>query len=173
MRNKKRYLAGAALISFSFLSVSAARAENPPCYTNASLQGSWSVVATYSANVGIGIGQRVLDGNGNWTGVFVLNAPTDGSTTRTLTTNTQTGTYTVNCDGSGTFVKTTVSSAGTTAGPSTDDFVITKAVVKNGQFVATEIVDAQRTASTLAAQSGLFVTRVHKRLPDRPGPTQP
>ena len=80
MFNKKSFVVTAALI---FLGVSAANAENPPCYTLASIQGSWAIIGTYGANVAIALGQRYIDANGNMTGVFVLNAPTSGSTTAT------------------------------------------------------------------------------------------
>ena len=153
--------------------MSAANAENPPCYTLASLQGSWTLVATYGANVAVAFGQRYLDGNGNLSGVFVLNAPTAGSTTgeRTISTGTQAGTVTLNCDGSGTFNRVLTSSLGVVTNQ-VDDFIITAAIVKNGQFIATAIADAVRTPSALVP-GGIFVTRVHTRLPDRPGPTQP
>ena len=170
MFNKKSLFVTAALI---FLGVSAANAENPPCFTVASLQGSWAGIATYGANVAIAFGQRYIDGNGNMTGVYVLNGPTAGSTTgdRTVSTGTQAGTYAVNCDGTGTVTRVLTSSLGVTSNQ-VDNFVITAATVKNGQFIATAIVDAQQTPSTLVA-GGIFVTRVLSRLPDRPGPTQP
>jgi hypothetical protein len=160
-------------VFFSVLGVSAAEAENPPCYTIASLQGSWALIATYGANVAMSFGQRYIDENGNLTGVFVLNGPTAGSTTgeRTITTGTQTGTVTVNCDGTGTFNRTLTASNGVVTAQ-VDDFIITGATVKHGQFTATAIADAVRTPSALVP-GGIFVTRVHTRLPDRPGPTQP
>ena len=173
MSNKKSLFVPAALIFTSLLGVSAANAENPPCYTLASLQGSWTLIGNYGANVAIAFGQRYVDGNGNLSGVFVLNGPTAGSTTgeRTISTGTQAGTYTVNCDGTGTINRVVTSSLGVVT-TQADDFAITAAIVKNGQFIATAIVDAQRTPSALVS-GGIFLTRVHTRLPDRPGPTQP
>jgi len=173
MFNKKSLFVAAELIFMSFLGVSAAKAENPPCYTLGSLQGSWALIANYGANVAISFGERYLDGNGNLSGVFVLNGPTAGSTTgeRTISTGTQAGTYTVNCDGTGTFNRVLTSSLGVVT-TQVDDFIITAAIVKNGQFIATAIADAVRTPSALVP-GGIFVTRVHTRLPDRPGPTQP
>ncbi len=173
MFNKKSLFVAAVLIFTSVLGVSIANAQNPPCYTLASLQGSWSVIGNYGANVAIAFGQRYVDGNGNMTAVFVLNGPTAGSTTgeRTISTGTQAGTYTVNCDGTGTINRVVTSSLGIVTSQ-VDDFVITAAIVKNGQFIATAIADAVRTPSALVA-GGIFLTRVHTRLPDRPGPTQP
>src|ERR1700752_166405 len=77
-----------------------ARAADTRCYTVASLQGTYSVVATYDANVAIALALRQFDGKGNLTGTFTLNAPDPTSSTdRKITTGTQAGTYTVNCDG--------------------------------------------------------------------------
>jgi hypothetical protein len=170
---KKNLFVSTAFVCFGFLGVSVADAEDPQCYTVASLQGSWSVIATYGANVAIAFGERYIDESGNFTAVFVLNGPTAGSTTgeRTITTGTQTGTYAVNCDGTGTVTRTLTASNGVTA-TQTDDFIITGAIVKHGQFVATAIADAVRVPSALVP-GGIFVIRVHSRLPDRPGPTQP
>ena len=55
---------------------------------------------------------RHLDGQDNLTGTFTVNAPDPASTTggRKIITGTQVGTYTVNCDGTGTFVRTLLSS---------------------------------------------------------------
>lgn len=173
MSNKKSWLVPAVLILSSFLGVSSARAENPACYTLASLQGSWAVNADYGVKVAIALGQRYVDGNGNMTGVFVQNAPVVGDPTgaRTITTGTQVGVYAVNCDGTGTLTRTVTSSTGVVTSP-VDDFIITKAIVQKGQFIAIEIVDVQRTPSVLVP-GGLLITRIHTRLPERPGPTQP
>jgi len=162
-----------AFVLFGFYGVSAADAQDPQCYTAASVQGSWAVLATYGANVALALGERYVDESGNFTAVFVLNGPTAGSTTgeRTITTGTQTGSYTVNCDGTGTITRTLTASNGVTT-TQTDDFIITGATVKHGQFIATTIADAVRVPSALVP-GGIFVTRVHTRLPDRPGPTQP
>ncbi len=51
----------AALVSVSFLGVSAADAEKPACYTLASVQGSWAIVATYGANIAVAFAELVLD----------------------------------------------------------------------------------------------------------------
>jgi len=80
----------------------------------------------------------------------------------------------VNCDGTGTFTRTNVMSNGSVVS-AVDDFIITQAVVKNGQLVATEIEDAARVSSTgtNGIPAGTLTRRHHTRLPDRPGPTQP
>jgi hypothetical protein len=171
--NMKSFVVPAALVFASILGTSTAKAENPACYTLASLQGSWSVVATYGANVAIALGQRYLDGGGNLTGVFTLNAPVvgDPNGARVISTGTQAGTTNVNCDGSGTFNRVLTSSLGIVTNQ-VDNFIITAGVVKNGQLIATSIADAVQTPSALVP-GGIFVTRVHTRLPDRPGPTQP
>jgi hypothetical protein len=163
----------ATLMLFSCLGVSAAHAENPQCYTLASLQGSWAGDATYGANVAKAFGQRVVDANGNFNGVYVLNAPTPGDPNgaRTISTGTQVGTFTINCDGTGTVSRTLTSSLGVVTNQ-VDNFVITAAVVKNGQLIATAMADMQQTPSALVP-GGIFLTRVFTRLPDRPGPTQP
>jgi hypothetical protein len=96
----------------------------------------------------------------------VLNGPTAGSTTgeRTITTGTQAGTYAVNCDGSGTVTRTLTASNDVVTNQ-VDDFIITRAIMKDGQLTATEIADAVETPSALVPD-GIFVTRVHTRMPD-------
>jgi hypothetical protein len=167
----KHLSAPAALILISFFGVSAANAANPPCYNLASLQGQYALIGTYGANVAKAFGMRYFDGNGNLTGPFVLNEPTAGSTTgdRTIISGTQTGTYTVNCDGTGVITTMLTTSTGVTA-TQLYDFVITGAIVQGGSFgviIATSIVDAQRTPSAIVP-GGIFLTRAYTRLPDRP-----
>jgi hypothetical protein len=168
MFNKKSLFVPAALILANYLGVSAANAQTAQakCFTVASLQGNYTVIGTYGANVAIAFGVRNLDGNGNLTGTFVVNEPTAGSTTgdRTIVTGTQAGTYTVNCNGTGVITRVlSVTGGGTTN--QVDDFVITGAIVQNGQFIATSITDAQRTPSTIVA-GGIFLVRTYTRLPD-------
>ena len=168
MLSKKSWLAVAALSLTLILGVSAAIAEDhddhPKCFTVASLEGNYAIVGTYGANVAIALGKRSLDGKGNLTGTFLLNEPTSGSTTgaRTLVTGTQMGTYTVNCDGTG--VITRVLTAGTVVTTQEDDFVITGAVEKDGELIATSVQDAQRTPSAIVP-GGIFLRRVWTRLP--------
>jgi hypothetical protein len=155
------------LMFCSFLGASAANAEEPRCYTAQSVQGFWAVIGTYGANVAKALAEREVEESGNFTGTFVLNAPTPGSTTgaRTISTGTNVGTYAVNCDGSGTITRIVTSSNGTTASQ-VDDFVITAGIVRGDRLIATAIADAQRTPSALVP-GGIFLTRVHTRLPNR------
>lgn len=163
MFTNKLYVAAVLLLAGCF-----AKAQNnqlPKCFTVASLQGNYAIVANYGANVATSFGVRNYDGNGTLTGTFVVNEPVAGSPTgaRTIVTGTQAGTYTVNCNGTGQFTRVL-----TTNGVSTnqvDDFVITAATVIAGQLVATTIADAQQTPSAIVA-GGIFVTRTHSRLPD-------
>jgi hypothetical protein len=136
-------------------------AQTAGCYNAQSLQGSYGVVVNYGANVALGLQPESLDGQGNLTRTGINNQPTAGSTTgdRTVATVTSTGTYTVNCDGTGTITRVVKRPDGTTASAS-DDFLITGAVVKDGQLIATSIVDAQRDPSVIVP-GGIFVTRTH------------
>ena len=166
MTNLKRLLI--PMVMAGVFGVSAANAQDTTCaYTVASLQGSYAVLVNYGASVAIGLQTEVLDGKGNLTRTGVLNQPTVGSATgaRTIGTVTSTGTYTVNCNGTGTITRVVTKPDGTTA-PAVDDFVITEAVKVVGRLaVATTIVDAQRDPSVILP-GGVFVTRVHTRLPD-------
>jgi hypothetical protein len=168
MFGKKALSISAALVFAGFFGVSAANAQNPTpqtCYTLASLKGFYSVVTTYGGNVAISLGTRYLDGSGNLTGTFVINEPTTGSTSgaRTLVPGTNVGTYKVNCNGSGQFIRV-ITANGITANL-VDDFIITGTIVQSGQLIATTISDAQEAPSAIVP-GGIFVTRVHTRLPD-------
>jgi hypothetical protein len=138
--------------------------ERQACFTLASLKGSYSVVGTYGANIAIALAKRYIDGDGNLTGTFVVNEPTAGSTTgaRSLVTGTQAGTVSVNCDGTGVVTRIlTVAGVETTQ---MDDFVITEAKFRDGELVATTIVDAQRTSSAIVP-GGVFLRRTWTRVP--------
>jgi hypothetical protein len=168
MCNKKSLYVLVALLLASFLGVSAANAQSSCPYTVASLQGNYSVVGTYGANLAVAIGIRHYDGQGNLSGSYTLNEPTAGSTTgaRTIATGTQAGTYTVNCNGTGQFNRVLTQSNGTVT-HQVDDFVITAAIPTfNGLFIATAIVDAQETPSAIIP-GGVFLTRVHTRQPNQ------
>lgn len=169
MFTRKSLLVTATLAIAYFAGVSAAKAQNPCLYTVASLHGSFAVVGNYGANVAIALGTRSYDGNGNLSGTFIVNEPTPGSTTaaRTIVTGTQAGTYTVNCNGTGQFLRVL-----TTNGVSTtqvDDFIITGAIKVAGAsgfvMLATSIVDASQVPSTIVA-GGIFLSRTQTRLPD-------
>jgi hypothetical protein len=150
------------VVCFSFVSVSAAQGDAPKCYTLASLNGNYATVGTYGDNVALAIGVRYYDGKGNFTATFIVNQPDPASTTggRKITMGSHVGTYTVNCDGTGVVHKTTSNGV-----QSVDDFVITKATVKDGQLIATAIDDAQETPSSIVP-GGVFLIRHFTRRPD-------
>lgn len=129
MASRKRSFVAAVLMVAGVSGPSAARAGTPECYTLSSLQGSYGVVNNYGASVAMGIQAETLDGRGNLTRTGILNQPTAGSTTgaRTIVTVTSVGTYTVNCDGSGTITRVITTSGGQTAF-ATDDFLITESI---------------------------------------------
>jgi hypothetical protein len=157
----------AALILTSFPSVSGAKPEKPqPCYTISSLQGSYATVGNYGAHVALLLGRKYLDGMGNLTGTFLVNEPKTGSTTgaRNLVTGTEEGTYTVNCDGTGVITRNVTADGAMTPGVM-DNFVITRAIVKRGHFIATALEDAQQVPSVVIP-GGVFLTRTWTRLPD-------
>ena len=52
-----------------------------------------------------------------------------------------------------------------------DDFIITMAIVRDGELTATEFSDTQTVPSILVS-GGIFLTRVDTRVPDRPGTAQ-
>ncbi len=162
MFNKKLWLVASALTLTAFFGASAVNAQ--PCFTLASLQGTYAIIGDYGAHQAIALGIRNLDGRGNLTGTFTVNEPTAGSSTgeRTIVTGTQTGTYTVNCNGTGVITRVlTVNGVQTTQ---EDDFVITGATFGDWELVAKTIVDAQRTPSTIVA-GGIFLTRTWTREP--------
>ena len=136
------------------------------CYTVESLQGNYGVVVSYGANVALGLQPEFLDGKSHLTRTGINNQPTPGSTTgeRTVANVTSTGTYTVNCNGTGVITRVVTRADGTTATAS-DDFLITGAIVKYGRLIATTIVDAQRDPSVIVP-GGIFVTRTHTITPD-------
>lgn len=159
-------LAGAAAIWLAMGAVDA-RADDAHCYTLASLKGTYAVVGTYGANVAIALAVRHFDGQGNLSGTFTVNEPDPASSTggRKIVTGTQSGTYTVNCDGTGVFTRTLTTSTGVVT-VQYDDFVITQAKKSDDdQLLATALADAQRTPSTIVA-GGIFLTRVYSRRPD-------
>lgn len=140
-----------------------------PCeFGLASLRGQYALIGTYGDHVAESFGERYFDGNGNLSGTFLINEPTEGSTSgaRTIVTGTQKGTYTVNCNGTGVFTRTLTSSTGVIT-TQTDDFMITagKHFPEEGLsiLVATNLADAQETPSAIVA-GGVFLTRVYTRV---------
>jgi hypothetical protein len=167
MTSRKNWTIVVAIAIASFLTTVPASAQDaPPCFDLASLQGNYTVIGTYGANVAVALAKRYMDGKGNLTGTFIVNEPLAGSTTgeRNIVSGTQTGTYTVNCDGTG--VVTRILTVGTTQTQQFDDFVITKAIFEHGHLIATSVADAQRTPSTIVA-GGIFLTRVWTRIPSQ------
>jgi hypothetical protein len=166
MKTKLLIVAAATVTCFGF-GMSAASADETHCYTVASLKGTYGVIATYGANVALALAVRHFDGQGNLTGTFTLNAPdlTSATGARKISTGTQVGTYTVNCDGTGVETRTLTSSTGVTT-TQLDDFVITQAIgQEDGGLLATALEDAVRTPSALVP-GGLFVFRHFTRRPD-------
>lgn len=168
MFKNRTCFAPAALILTGLIGVVAANAQGPACpYTLESLKGSYTVLVNYGANVALGLQTETLDGKGNLTRTGLVNQPTAGSATgaRTVAPVTSNGTYTVNCDGTGTINRIVTRADGTKATAS-DDFIITEAVQSLGgtgnTLIATTLVDAQRDPSVIIP-GGVFVTRVHTR----------
>jgi len=168
MSNKKSLIALTAFIFTGFLGVSTANAQNPnqQCYTLASLQGTYAITANYGSNLATSFAVRYFDGNGNLHSSYIINEPTPGSTTgaRTITSGTQVGTYTVNCNGTGVITRVLTQANGSVS-TGVDDFIVTAAVVQGGQLLATNITDAQRTPSAIVP-GGIFLVRTYTRLPD-------
>src|SRR5262249_47353838 len=149
---RKTVLVLTVVLSGLFLATVTPRADQPLCYTLASVEGSWTIVGTFGANVAKSIGTRNILADGSFTGTFLLNGPTAGSATgvRTITTGTQIGTYAVNCDGTGAITRIVTASNGTQASQ-IDDFVITRAEVRRHELIATALEDVQRVPSALVA----------------------
>jgi hypothetical protein len=168
MFKKNAFIAMTALVSLAFITMSTAKADDDdsPCYTMASLKGTFAVVVTYGDNVALALAIRTFDGNGNLTGTFTLNEPTPGSTTgaRTIVTGTNVGTYTVNCDGTAVVTRVLTASSGVVT-TQTDDLLITKATRRDGHLVATALEDMVRTPSAIVP-GGVFVFRSYTRRPD-------
>ncbi len=144
------------------------RAQTPPVARFSSPHGS---------RAGLGIQAEILDGKGGLTSTGPLNQPTAGSATsqRTVAAVTSNGTYSVNCNGTGTINRIVNRPDGNTATAS-DDFIITRGIEKSGKLIATTIIDVQRDPSVILL-GGVFLTRVHTLRPPLetagPGPVTP
>ncbi len=136
------------------------------CYTLESLQGSYGVVVNYDSNLAMGLQPEYLDGLGNLRRTGINNQPVAGSTTgdRTVGNVTSTGTYVVNCNGSGTITRMVTKPDGSKA-PTADDFLILEGVVQDGKIIATTIFDAQQGPAVVGAGTA-FVTRLHTLRPN-------
>jgi hypothetical protein len=172
MFNKRSLFVPAAVIFAAFLGVSAANAQNSAClYTLASLQGTYAIIGNYAGNIALAMGVDTLDGQGNLTRTAIVNGPAAGSTTgaRTITHTTSTGTYTVNCDGTGVYTRAVTNLTTGVVTTTVNDFVITTAVRSLGGegnlMIATSFTDAQETPSTIVT-GGVFVFFNHTRLAD-------
>lgn len=168
MFQTKNRFAWQALVVAGLLSAPAARAQATGCYTLESLQGSYASLTQMGADVGLAMQAETLDGKGNLSRVGPFNQPVAGSTTgqRTVPQVTSVGTYTVNCDGSGTITRMVTRPDGSKA-PAYDDFLITGSVVRDGKLLATTLVDVQQVPSVILP-GGVFLTRVHTWRPDTP-----
>jgi hypothetical protein len=105
MRSKNSLSVSTAIVVFTLLGISGAKADTP-CFTLASLKGTYAVTGYYEGGIAIAYGVRQFDAEGNLTGTFILNEPVAGSTTgaRTVITGTQKGSVTtLNCNGTGVF----------------------------------------------------------------------
>jgi hypothetical protein len=167
MFNKRKMFIPSAFLLTGFLGVTAANAQGPACpYSLATLQGNYAIIGTYGSNIAIALGTRYFDGGGNMTGNAIINEPTPGSATgaRTIVTATQVGTYTVNCDGTG--IITRIVTSGGVSTPQMDNFIITGTTQASpgAALIASSLVDAQQTPSTIVA-GGIFLTRAYTRLP--------
>lgn len=154
-----------------FLSATTASAQDQPeCYTLASLQGSYAIIGHYGAHLAMALTEGQFDGKGNFKSTFIANEPDPTSTTggRKIVSGSQTGTYTINCDGTGVITRFVKLSNGET-GTVVSDFIITQAVRSrwdNGVLIATAVEDAQRTPSFIVP-GGIFLPRTYTRLPER------
>ena len=113
--------------------------------TRNSLQGLFETIGTYGPQIAIALAVRNHDALGTFAATTISNIPRAGSTTgeRTITPNTNAGTFAINCDGSGVVTRVAALADGTRV-PAFDDFLVTEAVVKNGRLQATTIFDGQR-----------------------------
>ena len=160
-------------LCLAFFCATTTKAQNKDhsnCYTLASLQGHYAIIGHYGAALAVALTEAQFDGKGNFKSTFIVNEPDTTSTTeaRKLVSGSQTGTYTINCDGSGVITRFVTLSNGTT-GTVVSDFIITKAVRSpsdHGSLLAEAVEDAQQTPSFIVP-GGVFLTRTYTRLPDR------
>ena len=119
------------------------------------------VEVSYGANVALGLQPELLDGSGNLSRSGINNQLVAGTTTgeRTVANVTSAGTYTVNCDGTGTINRVVTRPDGTTATTS-DDFLVVEAIQTFQGLIASKIIDVQRDPSVVPP-GGLFVFRTH------------
>jgi len=118
-------------------------------------------------NLAMGLQPEYLDGLGNLWRTGINNQPLTGSTTgeRTIGNVTSSGTYVVNCNGSGTITRVVTRTDGSKA-TTADDFLILEGVEQGGKIIATTIFDAQQGPAVVGAGTA-FVTRIHTLRPNR------
>jgi hypothetical protein len=170
MLRKVNFVVVLCLVFLCATTANAQDQDHPECYTSASLQGPYAIIGHYGDHLAIALNEGQFDGKGNFKSTFIVNEPDTTSTTgaRKVVPGSQTGTYTINCDGSGVITRFVTLSNGQT-GTVVSDFVITKAVRSrpdNGVLIATALEDAQRTPSFIVP-GGVFLTRTYTRLPGR------
>jgi hypothetical protein len=133
-------------------------------YSLASLNGNYAFVGTYAANIASNLGVVTFDGGGDAKGSVLVNQPAENGS-RTIVKVGLTGTYSVNGDGTGT-VSFTVIFADGHSSDVTEDFVITRAELRDGTLLATSIFEAQEQPSVVLS-GDVFVTHTYTRRPDR------
>jgi hypothetical protein len=168
MLRKVNFVVVLCLVFLCATTANAQDQDHQECYTPASLQGSYAIIGAYGAHLAIALAEGQFDGKGNFKSTFIVNEPDPTSTTgaRKLVSGSQTGTYTINCDGTGVITRFVTLSNGQT-GTVVSDFIITKAVRSRPEvLIATALEDAQRTPSFIVP-GGVFLTRTYTRLPGR------
>jgi len=168
MLRKVNFVVVLCLVFLCATTANAQDQDHQECYTPASLQGSYAIIGHYGDHLAIALAEGQFDGKGNFKSTFIVNEPDPTSTTgaRKVVSGSQTGTYTINCDGTGVLTRIVTLSNGQT-GTVVSDFIITKAVRSRPEvLIATALEDAQRTPSFIVP-GGVFLTRTYTRLPGR------
>jgi hypothetical protein len=151
-----------ALVAFTGMGTSAEGFKEDTPYTVASLEGDYGFLGHYSGDVARLVGTVHFDGKGNMTSGSARVVIAGG----TVKAVTNTGTYTMNPDGTGT-IAITVFGVGTPPPVVNEDFVITRARFINGIKIATEVQDAQEEPSVVVTDAPSFVTHTYTRRPER------
>jgi predicted GNAT family acetyltransferase len=170
MLRKVNFVVVLCLVLLGATTANAQDQDHPECYTLASLQGSYAIIGHYGDHLAMALTEGQFDGKGNFQSTFIVNEPDPTSATgaRKIVTGSQTGTYTINCDGTGVITRFVKLASGET-GTVVSDLIITKALRSrpdDGKLIATAVEDAQRTPSFIVP-GGVFLTRTYTRLPSR------
>ena len=162
--NRKTLKFKIVLISFFFLYLSISKviyAESE--FTNASLQGRYSLIGSVGAYEAVAVGTYVSDGISNSVGSGIFNVPIP-IRKRAVMAFTFDSTFSVNPDGTGTGIATVTFDDGTGFG-SELDFVITNAEIQeDGVKLALELFCVTRELAPIPGGGVLKVKS--KRLPD-------